>query len=443
MAESRPDPDALLARVNAEASRLGRGKLKIFFGAAPGVGKTYTMLEAAREEGQEGHDVVPGYLERHVQPETAALVLGLDIPSRRKGEYRGAVLQEFDLDAALARKPKLLIVDELAHTNAPGATHAKRWQDVEQLLQAGIDVYTTLNVQHLESLNDVVAQIIGTTVRETVPDSVFDAADEIELVDIAPDDLVERLREGKVYIEPQAERAIQNFFRKGNLIALRELALRRTAERVNLQMESYRTEHALRPVPTSERLLVCIGPSPFAGRLIRATRRMAASLKAPWVAIHVETPATVNLSPVDRTRLSQNLLLAEQLGGETVTLSGASVVEEVIAYAKRRNVSKIIAGKSQVPRWRELLFGSFVYELTRRCGDIDVYIISGEAEEERPTPGQQAMAPRPRGAYAWSLAIVAACTGVGLLVALPAHLDPEPATLVNIVMVYLVGIMVS
>src|SRR5262249_38924074 len=230
MAEQRPDPDALLARVQAEEAQGKRGKLKIFFGAAPGVGKTYAMLEAARKEGKAGGDVVIGYVEPHVRPETAALVLGLDIFPRKKVEYGGAVLQEFDLELALAAKPKLLIVDELAHTNAPRPTHAKRWQDVEQLRQAGINVYTTLNVQHLESLNDIVAQIIGIRVRETVPDKVFESADEVELVDLAPDDLVERLKEGKIYIAPQAERAVQNFFRKGNLIALRELALRRMAD---------------------------------------------------------------------------------------------------------------------------------------------------------------------------------------------------------------------
>src|SRR5262249_1468957 len=269
-----------------------RGKLKIFFGYAPGVGKTYAMLEAARKEGKAGADVVVGYIEPHVRPDTLALVLGLDMLAQKTVEYRGATLQAFDLEAALERRPQLLIVDELAHTNAPGLTHAKRWQDVEQLLQAGIDVYTTLNVQHLESLNDIIARVTGVTVRETVPDSVFDAAHEVELVDISPDDLIERLQEGKVYLPDQAARAVENFFRKGNLYALRELARRRPAERVNLQVEDYRrAQAAAQTWPTAERLLVCVGPSPLSARLVRAARRMATSLKCPWVAVYVDRPA--------------------------------------------------------------------------------------------------------------------------------------------------------
>ena len=301
MSTQRPDPDALLARVQAEEAKQARGKLKIFFGAAPGVGKTYSMLEAARKVGKEGMDVVVGYIEPHCRPETQALVLGLDMLPRLEVPYRGTKLFEFNLDAALALHPQLLIVDELAHTNAPGVTHTKRWQDVMRLLDAGIDVYTTLNVQHLESLNDVIAQITGVVVRETVPDSIFEQADEVELVDLPPDDLLERLREGKVYIAREAERAMAHFFTKGNLIALRELALRRTAERVGEQMDVYRDEHAVRGTwPARERLLVCVGPSPFAGRLVRATRRMAASLKSPWVAVHVETPGDADLSDADR-----------------------------------------------------------------------------------------------------------------------------------------------
>ena len=249
------------------------------------------------------------------------------------------------------------------------------------LLEAGIDVYTTLNVQHLESLNDVIAQITGVVVRETVPDSIFEQADEVELVDLPPDDLLERLREGKVYIPREAERAMANFFTKGNLIALRELALRRTAERVGAQMDVYREEHAVRGTwPARERLLVCVGPSPFAARLVRATRRMAASLKSPWVAAHVETPAAADLSETDRQQLLQTMRLAEQLGGETATLSGSSVADELIHYARSRNVTRIVAGKPQQPRWKELLRGSLVYELTRKCGDIDVYVISGDPQ---------------------------------------------------------------
>jgi two-component system sensor histidine kinase KdpD len=441
MADSRPDPDELLAKVKAEEAKHARGKLKIFFGAAPGVGKTYAMLEAGRKEGKAGADVVVGYVEPHVRPETQALVLGLDLLPRREVEYRGAKLLDFDLEAALARRPQILIVDELAHTNAPGLTHAKRWQDVEQLLQEGISVYTTLNVQHLESLNDVVAQITGIVVRETVPDSVFEAADEVELVDIAPDDLVERLREGKVYVPHQAARAIEHFFRKGNLIALRELALSRMAERVNAQMESYRREHAISDTwPTRERLLVCVGPSPLSSRLIRATRRLAVRLKAPWLAVNVETPATLRLRQADRDRLTQNLQLAEQLGAEAVTVSGSNLVEGVLAYARSRNVTKIIVGKSRRPRWQELLRGSFVSELTRQSDDLDVYVLSGDPEGE-PAPAPRAMvASRTPLNYFWAVLIVVVCTSLGWPMFLWFAPTAPEATLVNLVMVYLVGV---
>ncbi len=434
MHDRRLDPDEILARVQAEEAKQARGRLKIFFGAAPGVGKTYAMLEAGRKEGKAGVDVVVGYVEPHVRPDTMALVLGLDLLPRRQVDYRGTALQEFDLQAALERKPQILLVDELAHTNAPGVTHAKRWQDVQELLAAGIDVYTTLNVQHLESLNDVVARITGVTVRETVPDSVFESADEVELVDLPPDDLLERLREGKVYIPHQAERAVEGFFRKGNLIALRELALRRMAERVNAEVEDYRRAHAVRDTwPTGERLLVCVGPSPLSSRLVRATRRIAASLRAPWLAVNVETPQTVNMSETDRGRLAQNMQLAEQLGGETVTLSGSSLVEEVLAYARNRNVTKIIVGKSQQPRWKELFRGSFVYELTRHCGDIDIYVISGDTQEPAEAAPRLPAPTPPLQGYLWAGVVVALCTGLSWMLF-------QHFALVNIVMIYLLGV---
>ncbi|HMC65850.1 MAG TPA: sensor histidine kinase KdpD [Gemmataceae bacterium] len=440
--DNRPDPDALLAHARAEDPSPKRGKLKIFFGYAPGVGKTYAMLEAARKEGKAGADVVVGYIEPHVRPDTLALVLGLDMLAKKTVEYRGATLQEFDLEAALERRPQLLIVDELAHTNAPGLTHAKRWQDVEQLLQAGIDVYSTLNVQHLESLNDIIARVTGITVRETVPDSVFDAAHEVELVDISPDDLIERLQEGKVYLPDQAARAVENFFRKGNLYALRELALRRTAERVNLQVEDYRrAQAAAQTWPTAERLLVCVGPSPLSARLVRAARRMATSLKCPWVAVYVETSAAAAPRTSDREQVLQNLRLAEQLGAETVTLSGSNPVDEILHYARDHNVTKIIVGKPQQPRWRELIRGSFVYKLTRKCGDIDVYVISGEGEENRPASSAARGRPPALLPYLWSAGIVAFCTLVGFLLYEQSG-QPSDAyrPLVNIIMVYLLGV---
>ena len=434
MNDGRRDPDALLVRVQAEEAKKARGKLKIFFGAAPGVGKTYTMLEAGREQAREGLDVLVGYIEPHVRPETQALVLGLDMLARKEVAYRGTKLVEFDLEAALAMRPQLILVDELAHTNAPGMTHAKRWQDVLQLLDAGISVFTTLNVQHLESLRDVIAQITGITVAETVPDSVFEQADEVELVDLPADDLLERMREGKVYLPQQAERAVKNFFAKGNLIALRELALRKAAERVGAQMEDYREQQGVSGVwPVHERLLVCVGPSPFSTRLVRATRRIAGSLKAPWVAVHVETPADSRLSESDREQLSQTLHLAEQLGGETATITGHNLTDELIHYARSRNVNKIIVGKPNRSRWKEWLQGSLVYELTRKCGDIDVYVITGDREEKSSSARQQ-IAPIASGnAYLISVLIVVLCT----LISWPLSYSLAAA---NLIMVYLLGI---
>ena len=387
MSGDRPDPDALLERVKDEEARSQHGKLKVFFGATAGVGKTYAMLEDARRHVAEGRDIVVGWVETHGREETARLLDGLAALPPRRYEYRGTQIAEFDLDAALARRPKLLLLDELAHTNAPGARHAKRWQDVEELLEAGIDVYTTLNVQHIESLNDVVAQITGVAVRETVPDVVLERADEVELVDLPPDDLLQRLKEGKVYVPEQAQQAARSFFRKGNLIALRELALRRTAERVDDQMRTYRRDHHIATTwPAAERILVCIGPNPASVRLIRAARRMAAGLRAQWMVVYVEAPGQARLSESDSRALGENLRLAEQLGARTVVLSGHSVGEEVLAYAREHNVSKIVAGKPTHPRWRDRLKGSLVDELVRGSGGIDVYIISGDvADEERPS----------------------------------------------------------
>ena len=297
METKRPDPDELLDRAVSEEKRQSQGKLKIFFGAAPGVGKTYAMLGAAQKRREEGVDIVVGVVETHGRKETEALLDGLEILPRRIQSHRGRDIPELDIDAALARNPSLMIVDELAHTNAPESRHKKRWQDVQELLYAGISVYTTVNVQHLESLNDIVRQITGVIVRETLPDSFLDRADEIELIDLPPDDLLQRLKEGKVYIPEQAEKAMEHFFRKGNLIALRELALRRTAEQVDEQMESYRRDAGVQDIwPAAERILVCIGPNPRSIRLIRAARRMAAGLRAEWIAVHVEAPSHIKPS---------------------------------------------------------------------------------------------------------------------------------------------------
>ncbi|MBU6434933.1 MAG: two-component system sensor histidine kinase KdbD, partial [Nitrospirae bacterium] len=358
MEERRPDPDVLLRRAQAEESEQTRGKLKVFFGATAGVGKTYAMLGAAHEQQDDGVDVIVGWVETHGRAETEALLEGLTILPPRVVEHRGTTLREFDIDTALVRRPQLILMDELAHTNAPGSRHPKRWQDVKELLKAGINVYTTVNVQHLECLNDVVAQITGVRVSETVPDSVLEQADDVELIDLPPDDLLQRLKDGKVYMPEQAQHAIQNFFRKGNLIALRELALRRTAERVDQQMEVYRRDHAVvRTWPAGETVMVCVNMKPRGPRLVRAARTMATGLHAKWIAVYVQTPRHLRMPQADRDRVNQTLRLAELLGAETVVLSGANVVQELLSYARTRNVTKIIVGKPVRARWKEWVFG--------------------------------------------------------------------------------------
>lgn len=436
MTDNRPDPDALLARVKGEEPESHRGRLKIFFGMAPGVGKTYAMLEAARKVAKEGAQIVVGYLEPHARPETYALAMGLELLPLKSVEYRGRRVNEFDLEGALARRPEIIIVDELAHTNIDGSTHPKRWQDVEDLLNAGIGVYTTINVQHLESLNDVVTQVTSVPVRETVPDRVFEEADEVELVDISPEDLIERLREGKVYVSEQAARAIESFFRKGNLMALRELALRKTAERVGAQAIDYRQAHEVERIwPTSDRLLVCVGPSPMSARLIRAARRMAARLNAPWIALHVELDGSRHETAGDQQRLDANLRLAEELGASVVTVPGHSFAPTVIDYCRRQNVSRIIAGKPLHPRWQDWWRGSLVSDLIRESGDIDVYVTSGDETGSRPpkSVGERTRrSTRPYGAAAF---VVACCTLVSYL--LKPFFEPT-----NLAMIYLAGVVI-
>jgi two-component system, OmpR family, sensor histidine kinase KdpD len=435
MDDQRPDPDELLARLHSEEAKKQRGKLKIFFGAAAGVGKTYNMLDAAQMLRGEGVDVVVGYVEPHNRPETEALLNGLEIIAPRLIEYRGTTIREFDIDAALVRHPTLILVDELAHTNAAGSRHAKRWQDVEELLDAGVNVYTTVNVQHLESLNDVIAQITGAVVRETVPDSLLEEADEVELIDLSPDDLLKRLREGKVYLPQQAEQAMENFFRKGNLMALRELALRRTAERVDTQMQVYRHDKAVEQIwPAGERILVCISPSPLASRLVRAAKRMAAGLHADWITVYVESPGAGHLDEAGRNSVNQTLRLAEQLGAETATLSGHDVTEEVLNFARRRNITKIVVGKPDHARWRDVLFGSVLNDLIRKSGSIDVYVISGEADNPQPPP----MRPPRQDPTHWLPHLKAALV-VFTCAVLAALLFPYFAP-ANIVMIFLVGI---
>ncbi|MBC7871749.1 MAG: sensor histidine kinase KdpD [Chitinophagaceae bacterium] len=429
----RPNPDELLARVQKQEEENQRGRLKIFFGAAAGVGKTYAMLDAAQARRAEGVDVVVGYVEPHRRPETEAMLEGLEVIPSRIVEYRGTQLREFDLNAALIRRPILILVDELAHTNADGSRHPKRWQDVEELLAAGIDVYTTVNVQHLESLNDVIAQITGTIVKETIPDSILEKADEVELIDISPDDLLKRLQEGKIYLPQQAQQAMKSFFRKGNLMALRELSLRRTAERVDDQMQVYRQDKAVGQVwPAGERLLVCISPSPLSARLVRATKRMATGFHAEWMTVYVETPHKTRLSEANRNRVIQTLRLAEQLGSETATLTGENVTEEVLNYARKQNVTKIVIGKPVHSRWRDFIFGSVLDTLVRQSGAIDIYVISGEIDAPPPTIDQVLQNPIHWALYMQALLIVAACT----LLAGAMFAYFAPATLI---MVYLLG----
>ena len=436
--DRRPDPDALLTLANKEERRrsLGaRGRLRIFFGAAPGVGKTYAMLTEAYTQQAEGRDVLAGVVETHGRGETEALLAGIEVLPRATVEYKGHQLHEFALDAALTRRPALILLDELAHTNAPGSRHEKRWQDVLELLDQNIDVYTTMNVQHVESVSDVVAQITGITVRETVPDSVLEEAHELVLVDLTPDDLLKRLREGKVYVPQQAQTAAQNFFRSGNLFALRELALRVVADRVNTEVLVYRQGQAIEVTwPTTGRLLVCVGPSPTSVRLVRAVKRLAASQHAQWIAAYVETQP---LDPADprRNQVVQNLRLAESLGAEVVTLTGRNVSEEIITLARARNVSSIIIGKPLRPRLWDALLGSPVDELIRKSGEIDVQVIRGD---EGDGPRHQAAPALPLpvawAEYGQSVLAVAACSA--LCFAMYPHFE-----LANLIMVYLVGTM--
>lgn len=375
----RPDPDALLAQVQREEASRHRGRLKIFFGMAPGVGKTYAMLQAGQQRRSEGVDVVVGIVETHRRADTAALLQDLEQLPRREELYRGHTLYEFDLDAALRRRPSLLLIDELAHTNLAGSRHAKRWQDVEEVLDAGIDVYTTVNVQHLESVNDLVGQVTGIRVQETFPDRVFEEAGEVELIDLPPDELLTRLADGKVYLGEQAERASANFFRKGNLIALRELALRRLADRVDSDMRDYRDAQGIRKVwAVGERLLVGIGADADAETLVRAGKRLASALDAEWIVAYVETPKTENLPKEDRERVLKTLALAEKLGAQTVTLAGPLISAELLGLAQTRNVSKLLVGKPRTPAWRRWLFGSAVDTLVRHARNIDVFIIGAE-----------------------------------------------------------------
>lgn len=385
--EQRPSPEALLEAARREES--ASGKLKIFVGAAPGVGKTYEMLQSAHARRKAGIDVVVGFVETHGRAETEALVRGLEVVPRKRFDYRGQSVEEMDLDAVIERRPRIALVDELAHTNAAGSRHPKRYLDVEELLSHGIDVYTAVNIQHIESLNDVVAQITHVRVRETVPDSVFDRADAIELIDLTPDDLIQRLREGKVYVPKQAERALEHYFSPGNLTALRELALRRTAERVDEQLLNHMQANAIAgPWAAGERILVCISEDPRAAGLVRYTKRLADRLHAQFTAISIETRRSLQLSDEERDRLADTLRLAESLGGEALTIPavGRRIADDVINFAQGNNVTQIVIGKSTRSRWFELTRGSVVHDLVRSSGNISVHVIPGDELAAEPAP---------------------------------------------------------
>ena len=437
----RPNPDDLLKNVQEEEARSKRARLKIFFGMAPGVGKTYAMLQEAKIRREEGVDVVAGVVETHGRADTMALTAGLEFLPTRKLPYRGTQMEEFDLAGALQRKPQLILMDELAHTNVQGSMHVKRWQDVLDLLDAGLDVFTTVNVQHLESLKDTVAQITGVLVRENIPDTLLKRADQIELVDIPPEELVERLKEGKVYVPEQAQHAVERFFRKGNLLALRELALRRTAEHVDADMRRYMASKGIvgKTWAAGERLLVCVNSKADSASLIRATRRLSESLNAPWIAAYVETGKHIRYSEEERTQLEDNLRLAERLGGETSVVQGdMSTAEAIIDFATSHNVTKIIIGKPAHSRWMELLTGSMLEDLVRRSGDIDIHVITGRQEGEKPAPSAKPAARQARmpglSHYLAGAVTVALLTGI----CMPLHKHLEMA---DVVMVYMLGIM--
>ena len=433
--EQRPDPDELLKHIQAEEP--SRGKLKIFLGYAAGVGKTFAMLEAAHQRKTQGIDVVVGYVETHKRVETEELVEGLEILPRQQVEYHGVNLPELDVDAVLARRPAIVLVDEFAHTNAPGSRHPKRYTDVDEILDAGINVYTTLNMQHLESLNDVVAQVTNVIVRETIPDCVIDEASEIEVIDLPPDELMVRLKEGKVYIPEQASRAIDQFFRKGNLTALREMSLRRAAERVDDQMRSYMQTRAISgPWAAGERLLVCISPSPLAEKLVRTTRRLASELKAEWFAVYVEITSSPEINPINRERIGRILQLAEELGGKGIMIAGASIQEAVLDYSKKNNITKVIVGKPLKPRWQELWKGSIVDQLVYASGDIDVYVISAREGASSLMLPKEWQPHSPLGRYMLALGLVFLTTLLGVFIR--GELEPT-----NLVMLYLVSTVIS
>jgi two-component system sensor histidine kinase KdpD len=433
--DQKRDPDQLLRQIESDQKNTRRGKLKIFFGSCPGVGKTYAMLQAAHAGLKDGVDVVVGIVETHQRPETAKLLEGLPFVPSYVLSHRGITLTELDLDAAKARKPTILLVDELAHTNAPSMRHPKRWNDVEELLDAGIDVYTTLNVQHIESLSDIVAGTTGVWVKETVPDSIFDSAEDIVLVDINADELLKRLHDGKVYIAPEVRaRAKENFFKVRNLVALREIALRRTAERVDAQMQALAAQmETVDAPPVAEKIMVCIGPDPLSAQLVRTAKRTAASFKAPWVAVYVENLRHYRLNKASRDAVARVSRAAERLGGKSVVIQGDNVDDNIIAYAKANRFTKIIVGKPIKPVWKTLLIGSLADKIIRKSDHIDVYVVTGKVGAEEPPVGKSDLTQFQLRLYVWALLTLAFLTGLG-------RLWSDVITPIDQAMIYLVGV---
>lgn len=436
MAERRLNPDKLLRRAKKEEHQEARGKLKIYLGASPGVGKTHEMLHDALEERQKGLDVVIGVAESHGRKEIESMLSCFEILPKQIVDYHGKQLLEFDLDAVLTRHPGLILLDEMAHSNAPNLRHKKRWQDIKELLERGIDVYTTLNVQHIESLNDAVSQIIHAPIKETVPDSMIEMADTLELVDIPPDELLRRLQEGKIYFPEQATLASEYFFRKGNLIALRELALRVMANRVNTEVLLYRQDQGIKHIwPTQEKILVCVGPGPESLKLIRTGKRMTSSLQAEWIAVYVDAPR-IKSGEEKRHRAIQNLHAAEQLGAETKILTGYDIVQEIMNFSREENVTQIMVFKHVRKRWRDLFFRNLADEIVRYSGEIDVYVMTGSLDEVyKPKPVNLTKKSIPWRAYGISLIIIALTTGINFL--LFPHLSAS-----NLIMVYLLSVTV-
>jgi two-component system sensor histidine kinase KdpD len=437
MEENRRNPDALLLMAQAEEEKNSQqGSLKIFLGAAPGVGKTFSMLQEAMIKKNQGIDVVVGLAETHGRQETGQVLTGLEILPKKNIEYKGQILQEFDLDGAIARKPELILVDEAAHTNAPHCRHTKRWQDIQELLDRGINVYTTLNIQHLESLNDVIQQITGIRVRETLPDSVLEQA-EIELVDLPPDDLLKRLAEGKIYFKEQAKLAIQHFFKKSNLTALRELALRTVAEQVNMDVMTERKFQSVKETwPTAEKLLICVGPGEGSAKLIRSAKRLAKNLHADWMAVYIDAQK-LGVTQKQRDSVSQNLRLAEQLGAETLVVGGDDLVKEILRVARERNVTKIVISKQIKSSWRSRFRGSLVDQLVQNSDEIDIYVIRAEEDVAKPAAAE---AERVKThfdwqSYGWASLVIAVCTGIDFLI------HPYFAVS-NVIMVYLLGLVI-